>query len=217
MNVGRIFFFLFFMGTAGAFGCGMRGTVIKNAKGAMLPGAIVGTVLALFSGSSFLENNYYLLAGMGAAVMYFAGNMSCAQTVSLSEPDKEKSDRQRGIFGVWLKGTICCGLFASCVSVFISVLSGGYTLTEIILFIIFMPVSAVLFCFIFNRPFNPEKNKFPRIYLSAGDPEIWGGLLGVLLETVIFSCIVKDWGAVVMTASSMVFGGLSSLFALFLY
>ena len=64
-----IIIFVVFSGIAVSYGWGMRGTIIGGEKGAMLPGALIGLFMALFSGSEVLSSSPWILAGAGALTM----------------------------------------------------------------------------------------------------------------------------------------------------
>ena len=49
-----------------SYGWGMRGALIGGEKGALLPGALLGMFLALFSGIETLSSNFYIFAAAGA-------------------------------------------------------------------------------------------------------------------------------------------------------
>ena len=56
---------------AASYGWGMRGTTIGGEKGAMLPGAIIGGLLALFSDVLIVKEHFYIFSALGAVAMYF--------------------------------------------------------------------------------------------------------------------------------------------------
>ncbi|MCL1952151.1 MAG: hypothetical protein FWF60_04920, partial [Oscillospiraceae bacterium] len=80
-NPWSILLFIAISTVALSYGWGMRGTTLGGEKGAMLPGALMGLLLALFSGSPFLREHFYLLGAAGALGMYFGGSMSYMQTI----------------------------------------------------------------------------------------------------------------------------------------
>ncbi len=213
MNIGRIILFKDFAGIAGTWSWGMRGTIIGGEKGAMLPGALLGMTLALFSGSAFLSSHYYLLAGVGALAMYCGGNMTYADTFNFSQAPRPASDKVKGMAGLLIKGAIWFGLFGGYTSMYISIISGSFSTIQLVLFTVFLPVSALIFYYIFNKPFDPSKGKYPRVYFSETRPETWGGLFGMLLELLIFSAATKDYSTLAMTGGAMFFGGVGWIIA----
>ena len=201
--------FLAFSAVSVSYGWGMRGTIIGGEKGAMLPGAFLGISVALFSGSDILSSNPYILAGVGALAMYCGGNMTYADTLDLSMKTSPAPDMKKGIVAIIIKGGIWYGLFGGYVSMFISVLSGFYSAVSLIVFFACLPVFAFVFFKIFNTPFGPEKNIFPKIYFSIFRRETWGGLLGMLLEIIIFTAVMRDWSSLAMTLGTIITGGIS--------
>ncbi|MBQ8209087.1 MAG: hypothetical protein IJZ35_00690 [Clostridia bacterium] len=202
-----ILFFVFI--TVGASYCwGMRGTIIGGEKGAMLPGAFLGLLLALFSGSEFLQQNPHLLAGIGAVSMYCGGNMTYGETLSLSMASSPPPNMKKGLLALFIKGGIWFGLFGGYSSLYISVLSGYYSLLSVIIFFVLLPVSATVFFLIFNKPYKPQENRFPKIYFSITRRETWGGLLGMLIEIIIFALIFKDWSTLSMILGTFLSGGI---------
>lgn len=207
MDILNSIFFVIFSAIAVSYGWGMRGTIIGGEKGAMLPGAFLGMIIAAFSGSSLLSSSPWLLAGVGAVGMYCGGNMTYAETLHLTMHGKNPPHFLKNMFGgLFLRGGIWFGLFGGFVSMFISAVSGSYELWQIIVFFALLPVFAVVFYYIFNKPYDKEKNIFPKIYFSITRKETWGGLLGILLEIIIFSVIFKDWSALAMTGGAFLSG-----------
>lgn len=213
MSPVTILFFFVFALFAGSYSWGMRGTIIGGEKGAMLPGAFLGLLLALFSGSETLASQPYLLAGVGALSMYCGGNMTYADTLSLSMAEKPAPNMKKGLIALAVKGGVWFGLFGGYVSLFISILSGFYAAWQLIVFFVFLPISALLFYRVFNLPFQPEKNRFPKIYFSYNRRETWGGLLGMLLEIFLFAALTKDFSTLAMTFGLTLTGALGWIIA----
>lgn len=204
-NLNIILMLLFAMlGTS--YTWGMRGTILGGEKGAMLPGAFLGFTLAYFSQSEFLASNAWMLAGVGAAAMSLGGNMTYGETLHLSMATPPPNVK-KGLAGVFVKGIAWFGIFGGFVSFFISAISGFYSVEEIIRFFILLPFFAILFFFVFNKPYNKEKSIFPKVYFSITRRETWGGLLGIMIHIIVFSAIHKDYSALVMTLGSSLSGG----------
>lgn len=201
-----IIIFVIFSGIAVSYGWGMRGTIIGGEKGAMLPGALMGLFMALFSGSEVLSSSPWILAGAGALTMYCGGCMTYGETLHLSMHEANSPTLKRGLVALFIKGGIWFGLFAGLLSLFITAISGQLELWQILLFFALLPVFALAFYFIFNKPLNPDENKFPKIYFSIKRQESWGGLLGILIETVIFAFIIKDWSCLAMILGGFLSG-----------
>lgn len=208
MDILNIIFFVVFSTVAVSYGWGMRGTIIGGEKGAMLPGAFMGMLIAVFSGSAVLSSSPWILAGAGAVGMYCGGNMTYGETLHLSMHEKNSPTLKKGLIALFVKGGIWFGIFGGFVSLFISALAGYYELWQILIFFGALPLFALAFFFIFNKPLNPDENKFPKIYFSIKRQESWGGLLGILLEIVIFSIVFKDWSALAMTGGAFLSGAI---------
>lgn len=207
MNILLNIIFIMFSTIAVSYGWGMRGTIIGGEKGAMLPGAFLGMIIALFSGSEVLAGSPWMLAGAGAVGMYCGGNMTYAETLHLTMHEKNPPHFIKNMFGgLFLRGGIWFGLFGGFISMFISAISGTYKLWQIIVFFVLLPVFALAFYCIFNKPYDKEKNIFPKIYFSIKRKETWGGLLGILIEILLFTIIFRDWSSLAMTMGSFISG-----------
>lgn len=216
MTVAPIFFFFVFAAFAGSYGWGMRGTIIGGEKGAMLPGALLGLVFSLFSGSEFLSSHPLLLAGIGALAMYCGGNMTYADTLALSMSSRPAPQLKKGLIALFIKGGVWFGLFGGYVSLFLSVISGFYSAQKLLLFFLCLPVFALAGFRLFNQPFVPEKNRFPKIYFSYNRRETWGGLLGMLLEIYLFAAVFQDWSTLAMTFGMTLTGAFGWIVSQFL-
>ena len=91
MNVFLATFMVIAIIPAASYAWGMRGTTIGGEKGAMLPGALIGTVLALFSGIFIVQEHFYIFAALGAVAMYFGGSMTYGETLAFSIMNLSKS------------------------------------------------------------------------------------------------------------------------------
>ena len=213
MDIFNIIFFIVFSATAVSYGWGMRGTIIGGEKGAMLPGAMMGLLMALFSGSEVLSSSPWILAGAGAVGMYCGGCMTYGETLHLSMGVKNSPTLRKGLVALFIKGGIWFGIFGGFISMFITAIAGMYKLWQIILFFCLLPLFALAFYFIFNHPHKPEENKFPKIYFSIKRKESWGGLFGILAEIIIFSAVFKDWSCLAMTLGSFIAGAVGWVIA----
>ncbi len=208
MEILKLILFFIFITTGASYTWGMRGTIIGGEKGAMLPGAFIGLVLALFSGSEFLQQNSWLLAGVGAVSMYCGGNMTYGETLGLSMASSPPPNMKKGLIALFVKGSIWFGIFGGYTSLYISVISGYYSLISVIIFFLLLPVSAIIFYLIFNKPYKPAEGKFPKIYFSKTRKETWGGLLGMLVEIIVFASVFKDWSTLAMILGTSLSGGI---------
>lgn len=207
MDIINNIIFVIFCAIAVSYGWGMRGTIIGGEKGAMLPGAFLGMIIALFSGSEVLANTPWMLAGVGAIGMYCGGNMTYADTLHLTMHEKNPPHFLKNMLGgIFLRGGIWFGICGGFISLFLSAASGSYDLWQIIVFFVLLPVFALSFYYIFNKPYDKEKNIFPKIYFSIKRKETWGGLLGILIEIIIFSVVFRDWSSLAMASGSFLSG-----------
>lgn len=207
MTVFNAILYIFASAVGCSYGWGMRGSVIGGEKGAMLPGALLGLLTALFSGSSVLSSQSFLLSGVGALAMYCGGNMTYADTLKMTAEKEYEEKRKNAFLGVFIKGFVWFGLFGGFVSLYISVLGGYYNASKLGIFFVLLPVFALVFYKIFNLPFNADKNIFPKIYFSLNRRETWGGLLGILIEIILFAAVNGDFYTLLITAFSSVSGG----------
>lgn len=207
MDIFSIIFFIVFSTVAVSYGWGMRGTIIGGEKGAMLPGAFMGLLMAFFSGSEVLASSPWILAGVGALGMYCGGNMTYGDTLHLTMCEENPPHFAKNMFGgIFLRGGIWFGIFGGYVSMFISAISGFYHLWQILAFFCMLPLYAFSFYLLLNKPFDPSENKFPKFYFSIKRKETWGGLLGMLIEIIVMSVIFKDWSTVAMTGGAFLSG-----------
>ena len=213
MDILSIIFFITFSAIAVSYGWGMRGTIIGGEKGAMLPGAFMGLLIAVFSDSEALASSPWILAGAGAISMYCGGCMTYGETLHLSMHEPNSPTLKKGLVALFVKGGIWFGIFGGFISMFITAIAGRYELWQIILFFCLLPLFAVAFYFIFNHPHNPAENKFPKIYFSIKRKESWGGLLGILAEIIVFAVILKDRSCIAMTLGSFIFGAVGWVIA----
>ena len=211
-GIGPILLFIAISTIAVSYGWGMRGTNLGGESGAMLPGALMGLTLAVFSGSPFLREHFYLLSAAGALGMYFGGSMSYGETVGLRS---NESPTKLGweMTGLFVKGGLWFGLFGAVVGMFLSFLAGLYDLKAVLLTFGLMPVFAFLGSRLFDRPYDEEKGIHPKIYFSRTRPEGMGVLFGILVGLVACMAIYKDSVALWLTLGGTLSGGLGWVLA----
>ena len=213
-SIPAILLFIGISTVAVSYGWGMRGTTIGGEAGAMLPGALMGLFLALFSGSDFLREHFYLLSAAGALGMYFGGSMSYGETVGLISNENPHGKLTRELVGLFVKGGLWFGLFGAAAGMFLSFLTGRYYgLKYVLLFFGLMPLFAFCGSRIFDRPYDEDKGIHPRIYFSRTRPEGMGVLFGILVEMALFMIIKKDTVALCLTAGSTLSGGVGWVLA----
>lgn len=197
-----------------SYGWGMRGTTIGGEKGAMLPGAIMGLLIAVFSGSAFLLDNFFFLSALGSMGMYYGGCETYGETLGLSMNAKPAVNMKKGLTALFVKGFLWFAIFAQTLTLGLAALTGRYfTAKEIALIFVLMPVVMITFLFIFNRPHNAKEGIFPKIYFSITRKESWGALLGLFIELLIVSLIKKIPFVLEFTLVCALFGGVGWVIA----
>lgn len=212
-------FIVLVISLAVSYGWGMRGMLIGGEKGAALPGALLGMFLALFSGNEYIAERFYYFAAAGAIGMAYGGFEPYAQTMSfILHRDNETFNRKKGYFGLILKGFLWFGICGEIVGMSFSALTGRYyTVTQIILLFLLIPIIQDIGVHIFNKPYNPDKKIFPKLYLSLSSREEWGGNLLMLIALLALSIINKDYYAVGFSVTGMIFGAVGWCIGIFLY
>ncbi|MCL2818090.1 MAG: hypothetical protein FWD39_06890, partial [Clostridiales bacterium] len=195
-------------GIAMSYAWGMRGTNLGGEKSAMLPGAVMGTMLAVFSGSRFLLENAYLMAAAGALGMFFGGHMSYMQSVGLTSNKLPPEDFRRGMAGLAVKGGVWFGVFGAVAGMFLSFMTGQYytSLTTVLPLFGLMPVTIFIGERIFDRPFDAKKGIHPKLYFSVNRQDGIGAVTGALAHLIIFMAICKDAAALALMAGSLLSG-----------
>lgn len=191
-----------------SYGWGMRGTTIGGEKGAMLPGAIIGLIIAAFSGVLIVREHFYIFAALGAVSMYFGGSMTYGETLGITMNSKPAENMKKGLIALFIKGFLWFGCFGAIFTTGINAVCYVYDLKELLIIFGATPLSAVCLYFIFNKPLKPAENKFPKIYFSKTRQESWGALLGVFLTLFIFAVIKSNILTVVFSVCCALFGGL---------
>ncbi len=202
---------IFITTLAASYGWGMRGSLIGGEKGAMLPGALIGLVLGWFYGYGSIP-----AAAAGLMGMTFGGTETYGETIGfVLHRGRDDYNPVRGYIGLAFKGALwfaVCGAFIG-----IELSYGVYEHSEIYLFCLLIPVMQIVGQLIFNRPYNPENNKFPKIYFSKTRREEWGGNLLMLIALVIFATVKKDYFTLILVAGGFIFGAIGWLVAMRAY
>jgi len=211
-NISGGLLFIAISAIALSYGWGMRGTNIGGETGAMLPGALMGLALAVFSGSDFLREHFYLLSAAGALGMYFGGSMSYGETVGLRS-NQSPTKLGREMTGLFIKGGLWFGLFGAVVGMFLSFLAGLYNLKAVLLTFGLMPLFAFCGSRAFDRPYDEEKGIHPKIYFSRTRPEGMGVLFGILVGLIVCMAIYRDSVALWLTLGGILSGGIGWVLA----
>ena len=116
--------------TAVSYAWGMRGTTIGGEKGAMLPGALIGLLIAVFSNILIVREHFYIFSALGAVSMYFGGSMTYGETLGLSMDKKPAENMKKGLLGVFIKGFLWFGTFGAIFSTGINAVCYQYSVLE---------------------------------------------------------------------------------------
>lgn len=215
----KILFIVLTVSIALSYGWGMRGSLIGSERGAVLPGAILGMFLALFSGSELIADKFYFFAAAGAASMAYGGTQTYGQTLGFivhrGQPDYAPV---RGYAGVAIKGGLWQGISGAVLGIMFSAAGGKYySPASIIIFFALIPLMQGIGELIFNRPYKPEEKKFPKIYFSIDRREEWGGNAVTLLGLLIFTLVYKDYYAFFFSLTGILGGAAGFSFGMVLY
>ncbi len=198
---------------AASYGWGMRGTTIGGEKGAMLPGALIGMLLAINSDILIVKENFFIFAALGAIGMYFGGCMTYGETLSLSMSARPATEMKRGLQGVGLKGFLWFGVFGSIFSTGINAICKVYSPIQLLIIFILTPVLSLLLINKLNRPYNVDENKFPKFYFSKKRKEYWGAMFGIMLSFLLFNIINLNLFGIVFPLVCAIFGCLGWILA----
>ncbi len=212
-------FIVLIISIAVSYGWGMRGALIGGEKGAALPGALLGTFLALFSGNEYIAEKFYFFAAAGAIGTAYGGFEPYAQTMGFilhrGRPDYNKP---KGYLGLILKGALWFGISGEVMGMTFSALTGKYySAAEIIILFLAVPFIQFAGIRIFNKPYDPKNNKFPKIYFSLTSREEWGGNLLMLIVMLALSIINGDTYAVFFSLTGVVSGIVGWCLGIFFY
>ena len=191
-----------------SYAWGMRGTTIGGEKGAMLPGALIGLLIAIFSNVLIVQEHFYIFASLGAVSMYIGGAMTYGETLGLSMNQKPAENMKKGLIALFIKGFLWFGLFGAIFTTGINAVCGMYKPYELLIIFFLTPAVAVAGYFIFNKPLKLKDKKFPKIYFSKTRQESWGALLGAFLVLFVFSIIKLNQLIIIFSLCCAVFGGI---------
>lgn len=192
---------------AASYGWGMRGTTIGGEKGAMLPGALIGAIVALTSDILIVQEYFYVFAALGAIAMYFGGCMTYGETLGLSMNAKPAENMKKGLQGVFLKGFLWFGVFGAIFTTGIYAVTKIYNTFDLIILCILTPALALVCLKIFNKPHDVSQHKFPKRYFSKKRQEYWGAMVGILASLLVFAIIRYNAYTIVFTIICALFGG----------
>jgi len=212
-------FIILTVSIAVSYGWGMRGSLLGGLRGAVLPGALLGMFLSLFSGNEIIAKNFYVFAAAGASAMAFGGSETYGQTLGfITHRNVEEYNPKKGYMAVFLKGALWQGIAGTVLGIAFSAVSGRYyNGIDIIIVLALIPFVSIIGEQIFNKPYNKKEKIFPRIYFSLDRREEWGGNVLVLLMLLIFTFIRKDMYAFFFGLVGILGGGAGFSFGMVLF
>lgn len=213
------FFIILTVSIALSYGWGMRGSLIGCERGAVLPGALLGTFLALFSGSEIVAENFWIFAAVGGVSMAYGGAHTYGQTIGfIIHRGKEDYDPKCGYTGVAVKGGLWHGISGAVIGIMFSCAGGKYySPLSIIIFFALFPLIQFSGELLFNRPYNKAEKRFPKIYFSIDRREEWGSNLTALIALLIFTLLHKDYYSFFFALTGLIGGAAGFTIGMLIY
>ncbi len=208
MNITTVLVLFAVIIPATSYAWGMRGTTIGGEKGAMLPGAIIGTILALCSNVFIVQEHFYIFAALGATAMYFGGCMTYGETLSFSMSAYPATDLRKGLGALALKGFLWFSVFGALFTTGVCAVTQKYKLTELLFIFILTPALALIGLRLFNRPLNVHDVIFPKFYFSKTRKEYWGAMVGMLTSLLLINVIKLNRYSIIFTLICGAFGAI---------
>ncbi len=202
-------FIILTVSIAVSYGWGMRGTLLGGLRGAVLPGALLGMFLAVFSGNEIIAKNFFIFAAAGASAMAFGGSETYGETLGfITHRNGAEYNPKKGYIAVFLKGALWHGIAGAVLGIAFSAVSGKYyNGIDIVIVLALIPFVSLLGEQIFNKPYNRKEKIFPKIYFSIERREEWGGNALVVLMLLIFTLIRRDYYAFFFGIVGLLGGG----------
>ena len=218
MSISEAILCILFTTLAASYAWGMRGTVIGGEKGAMLPGAFIGLVLAWFSDGGIREN-FWIPAAAGLMGMTFGGTEPYGETIGMvlhrGRPDYNP---RKGCFGLAFKGALWFSICGGFIAISLASMSANiYSFRDIIIFMILVPFIQQIGYKIFNQPYDKQKGIYPRIFYSLTRREEWGSNLALLIVMLAVAVVKGDNFALAMIAGGFFFGAIGWYVAIKFY
>ena len=218
MKVSEMIVCILFTAFASCYAWGMRGTVIGGEKGAMLPGAFIGLVLAWFSGGAIREN-FWIPAAAGLMGMTFGGTETYGETIGMVlHRGMPNYNPRKGYFGLAFKGALWFSICGGFTAISLASMSNTvYSTGDLIIFMVLVPAIQQIGFNIFNKPYDKQKEIYPRIFYSVTRREEWGSNLALLVAMIAFAVIRGDDFTLAMIAGGFFFGAVGWLLAMKFY
>lgn len=208
MNITTGLLFIAVTTLALSYGWGMRGTVIGGEKGAMLPGALLGLLLAWFTGSAVIRQNFWIFAAAGLMGMTFGGVEPYGETIGMVLHRGRRDYRPKwGTLGLSLKGAQWFSLCSGFISLSLAASTGSvYKWYDIVILCLLIPVIGEAGYRIFNKPYDKEKGIYPKIYFSLTRREEWGRNVMLIMALYILAAVRGDSLTLAMLTGGFVSG-----------
>ncbi len=218
MNFTSAIICVLFVALASSYAWGMRGTVIGGEKGAMLPGAFIGLILAWFAGGGIKEN-FWFAAAAGLMGMTYGGSETYGETLGFvvhHEPGRYRP--VKGYAGVFLKGALWFSICGGFIALSMTSMAGDvYSKSELVIFCLLIPAFQFLGYRLFNTPYDEAKGIHPKCYYSRTRREEWGGNLLTLIAMIAMAIIKGDNLVLSMICGGFIGGGFGWIIALRFY
>lgn len=202
-----------------SYGWGMRGTVIGGEKGAMLPGVLLGLLLAWFTGSAVIQQNYWIFAAAGLMGMTFGGIEPYGETIGMVLHRGRRDYRPKwGTLGLSLKGAQWFSLCSGFISLSFAASTGSvYRRYDIVILCLLIPVIGEVGYRIFNKPYDKEKGIYPKIYFSLKRREEWGRNAVLIMVLYVFAAVRGDTLTLAMLTGGLISGFIGWFVAIKMY
>ena len=200
---------------AASYAWGMRGAVIGGEKGAMLPGAFIGLILAWFAGGE-IRNCFWIPAAAAAMGMSYGGIEPYGETIGMVLQRGKPGYRPiKGYTGLAMKGAFWFSICGGFIGISFASMSGNvYKVSDFIIFCLLIPIIQLVGYNIFNTPYDKAKGIYPRIFYSLTRREEWGSNLTLIIAMMALAIIRGDDFTLAMMGSGFFFGGLGWLVAM---
>ncbi len=214
MNFFNVLLCIGFTTLVSCYAWGMRGALIGGEKGAMLPGAFIGLVLAWFSGGEIREN-FWIVSAAGLMGMTYGGIETYGETIGMVL-HRGRSDYRpvKGYSGLAVKGALWFSICGGFIGMSISAMGGKYSALDIVIFCLLIPAMQQIGYAIFNKPYDKEKGIRPKVYYSVTRREEWGSNLMILLAMMLVAVIKNDTLMLTMLSCGVVSGGIGWIVAM---
>ncbi len=201
------------------YGWGMRGTVIGGEKGAMLPGLYLGMLLAWFSGSEIIRENFWFFGAAGLMGMTFGGTEPYGETIGfVLHHGRFDYKPVRGYTGLAFKGALWFAVAAAFIAMSFSAASGlYYKWYDLVIFFVALPLVQEAGYHLFNKPYDKKKGIYPKLFFSLTRREEWGRNVATLIALITLGLIRSDDFMLVMITAGLFSGAVGWVLAIWFF